>query len=451
MRRHLKFVLPAILSAGLGFAQTQEKQPSRLRSMHLKGETAQVLRQALDLYGVDVIFVEPIQGLSRPLKVDLADADLAVTAEVLSAMSRCFFVPVNAHLVLAVQDDKTHRSEYERLFTETIVIPNMQPGNPEQRSEVEGLLGSVFGITRSTLKEDRVTIRATKRDLVQVEDTLTHLFEPPPQVLLEVRAYMVSRNYDRNTGVDPPQQITIFNVESEAESLIAGNASIVKELIAEGLASAGDYLGIALALIEAGYGSSSVLSSPFVTVGGGLTDFGVQFGSVAANLSLTESTSQQLQTVTLRLANGEAGKLRIGSRYPVLTASTVAAGGSASSATPSIEYEDLGLTLEAKPQVVSEGEILLQLHETIRALAGSSLNGIPVLENQEFVSALSVPSGATTVVVSDLGNTETQTVEGLGTIAPTARELNQQSSALVVTVTPHLVRARSREAVVSNR
>jgi general secretion pathway protein D len=350
-----------------------------------------------------------------------------------------------------VQDDKTHRSEYERLFTETIVIPNMQPGNPEQRSEVEGLLGSVFGITRSTLKEDRVTIRATKRDLVQVEDTLTHLFEPPPQVLLEVRAYMVSRNYDRNTGVDPPQQITIFNVESEAESLIAGNASIVKELIAEGLASAGDYLGIALALIEAGYGSSSVLSSPFVTVGGGLTDFGVQFGSVAANLSLTESTSQQLQTVTLRLANGEAGKLRIGSRYPVLTASTVAAGGSASSATPSIEYEDLGLTLEAKPQVVSEGEILLQLHETIRALAGSSLNGIPVLENQEFVSALSVPSGATTVVVSDLGNTETHTVEGLGTIAPTARELNQQSSALVVTVTPHLVRAMSREAVVSKR
>lgn len=442
MRRHWHYVLLAILSAG-GLAQAQEQLQSRLRSMHLRGEKTQVLRQAFDLYGIDVVFAEPIQGLTRELKVDLTDADLAATAEVLGAMSHCFFVPVNAHLMLAVQDDKAHRSQYERLFTETITIPNLQPGNADQGREVEGLLSSVFG-TRSVLKGNQVTIRATKRDLLQIEDTLTHLFEPPPQVLLEVRAYTVSRNQDRNAGVDPPQQITIFNVESEANSLIASNSSIVQELIASGVVSAGDYLAIAVALIAEGYGSSSVLSSSFVTVGGGLTDFGVQFGSLPVNLSLIKSTSQQLQSATLRLANGEAGKLRVGSRYPIETASTVAAGGSSSSATPSIEYEDLGLTLEVKPQVVSEGEVLLQLHQTVRALAGSSLNGIPVLENQEFVSALSVPSGVTTVVVSDLSNTETRTVQGFGAIAPADRELNQQSSALVVTVTPHLIRARSR-------
>ena len=67
-----------------------------------------------------------------------------------------------------------------------------------------------------------------------------------------------------------------------------------------------------------------------------------------------------------------------------------------------------------------------------------------VLENQEFVSALSVPSGITTVVASDLSNTETRTVEGFGAIAPTDYELNQQSSALMVTLTPYLIRARSR-------
>ena len=444
MRRHRHYLLMVLLCTRLGLAQAQEQTPSRLQSMHLQGAAQQVLREAFGLYGVRLMFAGAIPSLNSKLKLDLTDADLAVTADVLGTMSRCFFVPVNAHLLLVVEDDKAHRSHYERLFTETITIPNLQPGDDAQRGEVEGLLNSLFGI-RSKVSGDKVTIRAPKRDLLQIEDTLTHLFEPPPQVLLEVRTYLLSYNRDPNTGIEPPQQIKVFNVESEARNLIASNSSVVQELIAAGVVSASDWLGIAVALITEGYGSSSVLSSSFVTVGGGLTDFGVQFGSLPVNLSLTKSTTQQLQNATLRVASGDAGKLRVGSRYPIETASTVAAGGSSSSATPSIEYEDLGLTVEVKPQVLANDEVLLQLHQTVRSLAGSSLNGIPVLENQEFVSALSVPPGITTVVVSDLSNTETRTVEGFG-VAPTSHELNQQRSTLVVTLTPHLARVSRRRA-----
>jgi general secretion pathway protein D len=113
---------------------------------------------------------------------------------------------------------------------------------------------------------------------------------------------------------------------------------------------------------------------------------------------------------------------------------------SSSSVTPSVEYEDLGLTLEAKPLVRLQGDVLLQIHGIIRALNGTSLNDIPILANQEFVSSLSVPSGVTTVVVSNLSLTQARTVEGLVNFVPTDNDLDQQTQELVVTFTPRVTR-----------
>ena len=453
MKRNCHYVLLAALAVGLGSAQAQEKSfPDagelrssprllpRLRTMHLTGEANRVIQEAFQLFGIDVVFVPPMEALHTPLTVDLKDANLTATGEVLGAMARCFFVPVNPQLVVAVQDDKEHRSMYERVVTATIEVPNMRVDSAEESIEVKGLLSSVFGIQNPTMSRNSVTVRATRRELLQVEETLAHLYQPAPQVLLEVNAYMVSRNRSRNLGVQTPQQIKIFNVDSEAESLIAGNSSVVKELIAAGVVSAGDTLAIAVALVTEGYGSSSVLSSSFVTFGGGYTDFGVQFGSIPANMSLIKSTSQQLRSATLQLANNQAGKLRVGSRYPVETASTTALGGKSSSSTPSIQFEDLGLTLEAKPHVTVAGEVLLHLHESFRSLEGTSLNGIPIIDSQEFVSDLAVPAGMTTVMVSNLSSSETRTIQGFAALAPTNGDLDQQGSALVITVTPSLTR-----------
>jgi general secretion pathway protein D len=411
--------------------------------MHLVGGLTDVIQQAFRLYGIDVVFVGRLQGFSAPIQMDLRDADLSMMGEVLDAMTHCFFVPVNAHLVLAMQDDKEHRLQYERVVTKTIEVPNLQGWDKEEKAEVVGLLNTLFGISKASFSNNRVTIRAPRRELLQAEDTLTHLFQPEPQVLLEVKAYIVSLGHNRNVGVQLPQQISVFNVDSAAQSLIASNSSVVQELISAGIVNAGDTLGIAEALVAGGYASNSVLGSSFVTFGGGSSTTGVQFGSVNANDSLSVSTSQQLKDATLHLANNQSGTLMIGQRYPIMTASTVAIGGSASSATPLIQYEDLGLTLEAKPHIESGNEVLLHLHETFRSLDGTSLNNIPVIDNQEFRADLSVPAGVTTVVVSSLSRSETRTAQGLVDSVPTNSSRNQQTSDLVVTITPILTRARA--------
>jgi general secretion pathway protein D len=157
-------------------------------------------------------------------------------------------------------------------------------------------------------------------------------------------------------------------------------------------------------------------------------------------LNLSDSKSQELEDVTLHLADDQVGTLKIGQRYPVMTASTSTLGGSGSSTTPTIEYEDLGVILEAKPHIRPDGEVVLHIHEAFRSLDGTSLDNIPIIDNEEFVSDLSVQGGNTTVIVSNLSRTETRTAQGFMTFIPTDNARNQQTSDLVVTITPVITR-----------
>ena len=68
-------------------------------------------------------------------------------------------------------------------------------------------------------------------------------------------------------------------------------------------------------------------------------------------------------------------------------------------------------------------------------------NGIPVIDNQEFSSDLTVPAGVTTVVVSNLSRTETLATQGIMDHIPTDLSREQDDSDLLITITPVMTRA----------
>ena len=414
---------------------------SKLRSLHLYGDAAEVLEKGFGLYGIQVVLVSAIHPTSGSLKIDANDANLAMAGSLLGAMTHCFFVPMSSNLILAVPDNKENRLKFERLATETLVVPNMRLTNPQELSSLWQLLTGVFDVAKPSVDGDRVVWHSSPELLYQVSDTLRSLYRPEPQVLLEIKTYLISRTHDKNLGVELPQSVTIFNVYTEAESLISSNSSIVQELIQAGLVSSGDTLGIAELLIADGYGGSSVLGSSSLYFGGGKTATGVQFSSVSANASLSISSIKEIENGKLHLADDQSGTFRVGERYPVLTATTSATSSTSnSSTTPSIQYEDLGLTLEAKPHVLAGREVLVHLHETIRSLAGTSLNDIPILDNEEILSDLTIPDGVTTVLVSDLSRTESLAMQGIFDSVPMNDSRDLTESQLVITITPIVTR-----------
>ena len=81
------------------------------------------------------------------------------------------------------------------------------------------------------------------------------------------------------------------------------------------------------------------------------------------------------------------------------------------------------------------------------ALAGSALNGIPVLASRQFSSDLAMQNGETTMMVSLLSKSESSAVSGIpglneipGFQSTTNQDKNVNSSELVLLLTPHIVR-----------
>jgi general secretion pathway protein D len=122
---------------------------------------------------------------------------------------------------------------------------------------------------------------------------------------------------------------------------------------------------------------------------------------LSAQLSLNESWLKTLEHASLRASQGTDANFRMGSRYPILNAtfspifnnaaiSQVIQNNSFQAAFPSFNYEDLGLTIKAKPTISSSNDVTLQLEMNLRALAGQSFNGVPVIGNREYKGTISL-------------------------------------------------------------
>src|SRR5207247_1316154 len=164
---------------------------------------------------------------------------------------------------------------------------------------------------------------------------------------------------------------------------------------------------------------NSIFSQPLATFGGGKTLTGVSLDQVSAQLSLNQSSIKTLDHAMLRASQGNDATFRIGSRFPILNASfapvfntpaisRVLQNNSFQAAFPSFNYEDLGLTIKAKPAITSGSDVGLQVEINLRSLAGESHNGVPVIGNREYKSSINLVDGEPTAVAGQVTYSETR-------------------------------------------
>jgi len=149
---------------------------------------------------------------------------------------------------------------------------------------------------------------------------------------------------------------------------------------------------------------NSIFSQPLATFGGGKTLTGVSLDQLSAQLSLNEGWIKTLDHATLRTSQGNDATFRMGSRFPILNASfapifntsaisRVLQNNTFQAAFPSFSYEDLGLTIKAKPAVTSGSDVSMQLEISLRSLSGTSVNGVPVIGNREYKGTITLLDG----------------------------------------------------------
>ena len=114
---------------------------------------------------------------------------------------------------------------------------------------------------------------------------------------------------------------------------------------------------------------------------------------------------------------------------------------------PQVQYEDLGLTLKATPKVLRNDEVALTIDMKIDALAGTSINGNPVLNNRAWSGVVTLKKGEAVEVVSEMDKSEMRAVSGMPGISEipglnnlTGNDTQKSSSTLLIIITPHVIR-----------
>jgi type II secretory pathway component GspD/PulD (secretin) len=449
---------------------------SDIRSFHIHSDLQDVLRQVISSYGIRPVFDDSVAH--ETVRFDLDSVPYAQAVHILLQMSGLFSVALDSTSIFIAKDTPENRQRLERQLQETINIPGM---TAQEMNDLGNVVRNIFDVKQLTIEKSLgdLVLRAPEDTLKAVNLTLADLIDGGSEVLIELKLYSIDKTRQRNIGAQPPQQLGVYSVASEAANVVNQNQTLVNQAIAQGLVKSGaSNIDIALALIGSGLVQSSLLSSTIDFVGGGLTLTGITSNVIPTfNLALNSSDSRVLDDIRIRVGDRQTADFRIGTRYPITT-STYTTGATANSSAlaginingasassllsqltgssagvtiPQIQYEDLGLTLKATPTVQKTGSVSMHLDLKIEALSGSSLNNIPILASRQFVSDITVDDGKPAMVVSMVSRSESAAVSGIpglgelpGFQTATADTIAEtDSSELVLLVTPHVVRRRS--------
>lgn len=431
---------------------------------HYKGDSRGLLTQVADAFGVKVQMDDSV--VARPVRFDITGVNFDTAMSTASAVTHTFWTPMGPKQILIAADTPDNHRQYDRMAMRTFYIPGVS--SPTDLTNVTNVLRNIFDIKLISQEgaTGTLTVRAPQNILDAATGFIENLGDSRPQIMLDVEIYQISHTFMRNIGLGIPDQFNLFNIPIAALAGLAGGQniqSLINQLISGGGINQANSQSIAGLLAQLQGQGNSIFSQPLATFGGGLTFSGLSLGTLAAQLSLNESSVKDLQHATLRVSQGNDATFHMGERYPILNATfapiyntpaiaQVLGNNSFQAPFPSFSYEDIGLTLKAKPTVHSDSNVSLDVEMEVRSLAGQSVNGVPILANREYKGSITLMNGEPAVVAGSVSRSEARTMTGLPGLgfipglnqAMTSNTKEIDDDELMVVITPRVIRSASQ-------
>jgi general secretion pathway protein D len=444
--------------ARLADASEIHLQPKAERAtFHYRGDVRGLFTELASAYGVNAEFDDSVAAKTVRFYVD--DVDFFTALSLACRVSKTMWTALDAHQLLVAADTTENHKQYDRMSLATFTVPGAT--TPQQATEMVTSLRNICDFQKiSSGQMGTVEVRAPQATLAACTKLLGQLTSDRPQVSLDIQVYNISHNFTREIGMHVPNTFNLYNIPVAALVGLGGQSisSLVNQLISSGGINAAGSTALSGLLAQLQNQSSGIFSQPLATFGGGLTFSGVSLDHLTMALSLNESWARSLSHVTLRAGQGNEATFHLGERYPILNASySPIANSAAISAVlgnqsyvppfPSVSYEDLGLSLKAKPVVHGNGEVSLTLELQVRSLTGQSSNGAPVLSNQEYKGSIRLRDGEPAVVAGEITTNDQRSMSGIPAVAAIPG-LNQvvsdnsrmkEDDELLIMITPHVV------------
>jgi hypothetical protein len=433
-------------------------QPKTSREdFHFRGDSRELLTEIGRKFGLTTIIDDSV--VSRRVRFELAGVDFGTAIQTAGSVTKTFWAPLDEKSIIFLADTAENRRQFDRMGMRTFLVSGAS--TPQELNDIVNVLRSLFEIKFIAPRPSAnlITVRAPQRILDVATEFLQGLDTTTPQVMLDIKIYEITGNFSRNLGIQVPTQFQMFNITAGALTLAGGQSiqDLVNQLIASGGINQSNTTAISALLAQLQGQQGSIFSQPLATFGGGKTLFGVTLGSLSAQLTANQSSVQSLESASLLAAQGKDTNFRLGSRYPIINAtfapsfnssaiSQALGGGSFQAPIPSVSYEDLGLTLKAKPQIHSSNDVSLTLEMQLRSLGGTTVNGVPLINTREYKGSITVKDGEPAVVATSITRSDLRSLSGLPILASipllnqivTTNSKQADTDELLVVVIPHV-------------
>jgi general secretion pathway protein D len=323
---------------------------------------------------------------------------------------------LSSNMVLIYPNTAAKQKDYEEQIVHTFYLTNAVP------KDVESMLKSMLGAKTLFIDERTsvVVMRDTPDAVRMAEKLVASIDVPEPEVLIAVEVLEISRSKLLNLGITPPGSFTA-SATSVAGAATTGGAS---NLVLADLKRQSD------------------------------KTIGISAVSVTANALQTVGNTNTLASPRIRARNKEKAKILIGSRVPVITSSTaLLTSGTASSS--SVQYLDVGLTLEVQPTVYQDGDVAIKV-----ALEVSSITNTVVVQGTQAYTIgtrnantlLRLKDGETQILAGLIQDSDTRNsagIPGLSQIPIVGRlfgshNSDREKNEIVLSITPHIIRTQVR-------
>ncbi|MGC2096793.1 MAG: hypothetical protein WA646_09655 [Candidatus Sulfotelmatobacter sp.] len=451
------------LSATLADASEIDVQPKKyLATFHYRGDIRGLFDELSAAYGVSAEFDDSVTP--KPVRFYVDDVDFSTALRLACLVSGTMWVPLDAHQVFIAKDTQQNHKQFDRMALATFSVPGAT--SPQEVNELVSSLRTVCEFQKITSGQNgTVEVRAPQKTLEACTRLLHQLTNDRPQVALDLEIYQISHNFTREIGMHIPNTFNVYNIPvaaiAAAVAALGGGQnlqSLANQLISSGGINGAGSTALSGLLAQLQNQTSGIFSQPLATFGNGLTFSGVSLDHITTALSLNESWARSLSRVTLRASQGNEATFHLGERYPILNASYAPVfNSSAISAVlgnqsyvppfPSVSYEDLGLSLKAKPVIHGDNEVTLALELQVRSLTGQSSNGVPVLSNTEYHGGIRLRDGEPAVVAGEITTNDQLSMAGIPGIAEiplltqaaTDNTRMKEEDELLIVITPHVL------------
>ena len=311
------------------------------------------------------------------------------------------------NMVLIYPNTTAKQKEHQDEIVKTFYLTNTDPKKAQE------LLKTVLNAKTMFVddKANMLVMRDTPEAVRMAEKLMASLDLADAEVMMEVEVLEITRSNLQQLGIEYPTSTTV-----------ATPSTLTLDTITK-------------------LGKSNISITPF---------------SLTADYLKQVGRANTLASPRIRARNREKAKILIGQREPVITNSVTPTASGAPVVTGSVQYLDVGLTLEVEPTVHLDSEVSIKLNLEVSSILKqvTTASGTVAYEigTRNAQTLLTLKDGETQILAGLIQDSDTRSsahIPGLGDIPVLGKlfgsdHIDKEKSEIVLSITPRVIRSARR-------